>query len=69
MRKQGSSGWAVVDDWVARAKVANAFRGRRKAAMECAKPTNGGPKTVTPKRRIISDVSESTNVDSDPERK
>jgi hypothetical protein len=48
MRKQGVPGWVVMDDWVAREKVANAFRGRRKAAMARAKRTGKNPKTVTP---------------------
>ena len=51
MRKQGVSGWVVMDDWVARAKVADAFRGRRKTALTRAKRTSKDPKTGTPKRR------------------
>jgi hypothetical protein len=57
MRKQGVSGWVCMDDWVARSKVATAFRGRRKAAMERAKRASEDPKTVTPKRRTQNEGS------------
>jgi hypothetical protein len=52
MRKQGVPGWVCMDDWVARSKVATAFRGRRKAAMERARRTSEDPKTVADTTRI-----------------
>ena len=52
MRKQGISGWVIMDDWLARTKVADAFRGRRKTAVARAKRTSNDPDgTGTPKRR------------------
>jgi hypothetical protein len=42
MRKQGVSGWVVMEDWVAREKVATAFRGRRRSAIARASKRTSG---------------------------
>jgi hypothetical protein len=54
LRKKGETSWSEADDWVAHAKVTNAFRGLRKAAVARLKRTNDGTDTSTAasKRRL-----------------
>ena len=40
LRKKGETNWSEADDWAAREKVTNAFRGRRKSAAKRLKRIN-----------------------------
>jgi hypothetical protein len=51
IRKKGETYWSETDDWVARTKVTNAFRGRRKSAIARLKRTTAEG-TDTHKRRL-----------------
>jgi hypothetical protein len=51
LRKKGeTNNWSEADDWVAREKVTNAFRGRRKSAVARSKRSNNGEYFVTKKK-------------------
>ena len=52
IRKKGETKWSEADDWVAREKVATAFRGRRKSAIARLKRTTAEG-TDTSKRRLL----------------
>jgi hypothetical protein len=56
LRKKGETNWSEADDWVAREKVTNAFRGKRKSAVARFKRINDGIETS---KRRLPDVSQS----------
>jgi hypothetical protein len=56
LRKKGETNWSEVDDWVAREKVTNAFRGRRKTASKRIKRGYDGTSDTASKRRLPPDV-------------
>ena len=61
LRKKGeTSHWSEADDWVAREKVTNAFRGRRKAAVARSKRINNGENFVVKKKKMRSEFGSSS---------
>jgi hypothetical protein len=52
LRKKGETNWSEADDWVAREKVTNAFRGRRKTAIKRIKRGYDGTPDTASKRRL-----------------
>jgi hypothetical protein len=54
IRKKGETNWSEAEDWVAREKVTNAFRGRRKSAVARVKriKNDGDAAADTSKRRL-----------------
>jgi hypothetical protein len=72
LRKKGETNWSEAGDLVAREKVTNAFRGRRKSAVSRSKRIIDG--TDTSKRRLpdvsaINDFGYSEDDDGSPKRK
>jgi hypothetical protein len=51
LRKIGETNWFEADDWVAREKVTNAFRGRRKVAVKRFKRINDHEYSVMMKKK------------------
>jgi hypothetical protein len=52
LQKKGETEWSEADDWVAREKVTNAFRGRRKTAIKRIKRGYDGTPDTASKRRL-----------------
>jgi hypothetical protein len=55
LRKKGETNWSEADDWVAREKVTNAFRGRRKSALARLKRITED--TDKSKRRLPDEIA------------
>jgi hypothetical protein len=68
LRNKGETNWTEADDWVAREKVTNAFRGRRKSAAARLKKRSNDDTDTSKRRRLLpplsrSPVSDPNNID------